>query len=66
MGTGQSRVDAELVALVREVARLCRRPYRSLARLRRAHALLRLHAADQGTPEIWADLVLLEFLGRGE
>jgi hypothetical protein len=54
------------VALVREVARLCRRPYRSLARLRRAHALLRLHAADQGTPEIWADLVLLEFLGRGE
>lgn len=54
--------DPDLFALVRSVGRLSRRRYRTAARLGKAHALLRIYAAEHGRSEEWCDRVLLEFL----
>jgi hypothetical protein len=58
--------DEDLVYLSRVLARLTsmRTPGSRKNALGSAHYFLRLYAAENSIPEVWCDLVLLEFLDR--
>jgi hypothetical protein len=52
----------DLIQLTSKLSRLTKRRYRTVRRLKMAHMLLRIYAAQNELSEEWCDSVLLIFL----